>query len=221
MLRAHLLLPVLVLLAGCPKPPRPSADVDQDEIAQEYLAVYNARTDFLGVEAYFWAEGRKLQLSHPSRVTHSGFPLHLDGSRYVRTSEGFVDYHEWTWTDTAKRVYVNTILMSPVSFVDPPERITRSESAVFEFEPPLEDDEDVWLQDAEGSLILLFGGAADPGGMTVTLTPEEMQFIPDDYDELVLELVRTRGARLQESTSGGGSLYVESISDHITVALDP
>ncbi|MHC4133947.1 MAG: hypothetical protein ACYS0K_03060 [Planctomycetota bacterium] len=217
----------LPLLGGCPPPPiEPSQDVNQDAITQEYSVLYDGATDWTTVEAQFWfgVGGTTLQLSPPSTLTHNDVALALDtsfGAKYVRSVRGFVDSHDWEWADTEGTVYLNTCTMHPVSFVEPPERISRTEVAVFEFEPPLEVDEAVLLEDADDEVFLLFAYSTDPGATAVSLTPEAMEYIPENLDRLALVFIRTQILPLQESTSRGGTIETESRSEWITVILDP
>jgi hypothetical protein len=218
---------VLPLLAGCPPPPiEPSQDVNQDAILQEYAALHDGETDRTTVEAQFWfgAGGTTLQLSPPSTVMHNVLELRLDssfGAKYVGTGVGFVDFHEWTWTDTEGKVFVNTLTMEPIRFVDPPARISRSQVAIFAFEPPLGDGEGVSLDDAEDGGLTLVALTFTPGATAVALTPEAMEHIPASRDSLVVELIRGKGFLLEAATSRGGSMNAESRSEHITVIVDP
>ena len=214
----------LPLLGGCPPPPPIEAaqDVNQDRIYQEYAAFYDGETDRTSAEAQFWfgVGGTTLTLAPPSTVVHNVVPMGLDtsfGAKYVGGTTGFFDFHEWMWTDADGFVYVNNLTMNPVSFVDPPQRVSLA-GGVLLFEPPLEDGEGVVLWRIEPRTNIL-GSQGETGMDTVVIDPPLMDVSPGPA---VVELARVRNwFTLQQATSSGGTMKAETHSEHLAVTLDP
>jgi hypothetical protein len=218
-MRSLVVLP-LVLLAGCP-PVRPSHEVRQDEVIQLYEVVYEA--DETTASAVFKYLSSHLKLSKPSFVTHNGTVLkyHKHPRDYRRTVDGFLELHEWVWTDTERRTFANSIMLEPIAFVDPPARLSVSASTGLTFEPAL----GLTWYDYESVTLVRVGDSdelaltAEPGATVV----EPWGYLLNDYvgGTVELQLIRRRGRKLEQGTRGGGCIAAEYRSEPIVVAVDP
>ncbi|MHC5031433.1 MAG: hypothetical protein ACYTGU_11305 [Planctomycetota bacterium] len=229
-MRAFLFVLWGCLLGGCPPPPPvPSGGADQAKISQLYSLGYDAEEDSIFVNAAFYEGGQALQLTPPSAVTHSVFRLEestgVPGdigvyTWYVYSGEGYEEFHQWTWTDTAGVIYVNEFTFTPTYFDDPPSEISRSLGGTVSFLPALREGESVAVYlSAESGEGYAFR-AHDVGATTVEIDPEKLDRF-DGIVELEIEVWREGTYELQEATPVGGRIQAQHHSAHLPVRLGP
>ncbi len=213
---------------GCSCESEKATLVNPEAVHQSYSVSHDAGTKKTTVNARFrfgGPTGTNLELDGLAKVVHSSCELkrgNLFGVHYAGNCDGFQADHEFTYTDTAGKIYKNAIHLASVDFpADMPAEVSRSKPFVLSFvgDAIAEGDRvDISItQMAQPQAITKTNSGSQVGSKQVSVTEGEMQSFAEG--EATIVLTRQQNKSLQAGTTRGGGITASYATAQRKVAI--
>lgn len=203
-----MVLPALLILVGCAT--ENSDLVDQNRIRQAYIVSYDEDRDVTSATAYFKFGSTDLSLKKGSSVTNDTIPLkekNVLGTLYTGEVQGFSAHQTFTFVDTQKKTYVNSISIVPVQFNrNAPAVWKRSDPLTIVWDgTPLAKEEYVTLSIRNEQQQKVFDQTVrNEGAKAVVVDANELQKFATGM--VSFQLTREKSIKAQQATAAGGDL---------------
>lgn len=206
---------LLATFTGCSCESEKASMANPEAVHQTYSVTFDAGTKKTSASARFrfgGATGTNLELDGVAKVVHSSCELkraNSFGVYYVGATDGYQPQHEFTYTDTAGKVYTNAIRLAAIDFAaDMPVEISRGKPLVVRFAgDAVAVGERVslsLLQPTQPQAVNKTVDVSQPGATQIVMSEIDLQPFADG--DATLSLSRMSNQSLQAATSRGGGI---------------
>jgi len=228
---------LLISFAGCvSRDTVVSTSVNPAEIYQDY-SIHGSQKETT-TYAFFLvggSSGTTVELASPSKAELNDVPMTksaanlLKGTSYIAVEKGYQARHQITFTDSAGKIYRNTITFDPIEF-NPHEAVILRRSKM-NFVPvtriSVDDGEQLNLNlsnedpitHQKNSVVVYLPVTLDPSKRALVITPETLQKMPNGNGMIVMQTGRSMS--LEQKTKAGGNLRISYGAKPLKVKIIP
>jgi hypothetical protein len=217
----------VLLLASCGSTDTANSDaVKQSEIYQSYSVTYDAGDRELYASASYrfgGSTGTTLNLVGGSSVSFDGETMASENNMFSGTfyridkQTAFKGNYTFSFTDSEKKTYTNSVAFLPVEIAKYPEKADKSTGIMVTWLTPLKNNETMYLylEDSKNNTASISTSVV--GANSIELAADQMNnIVPGQVN---IYLVRESSNSLADATHLGGNMYVKYTSKKVGMTL--